>query len=158
MYENGALSLKQPPITQAAKERAMKNRVARGGPEAETDKVPATSKFHFSKGKYGHIVLAWHGVLIQKAKANFPDICAQARKIFGATNDETGNSNQVAHIDPEVRTRVGLESEPESESGVEEDIQGEEDHGHEIVMKTADTAEDCGHDAMDSEMKISDDS
>jgi hypothetical protein len=115
VYENGALSLKQPPITQAAKERAMKNRVARGasGLEAETDKVPATSKFHFSKGKYGHIVLAWHGVLIQKAKANFPDICAQARKIFGATNDETGNGNQVAHIDPEVRTRVGLESEPE---------------------------------------------
>ena len=95
----------------------MKNRAARGGPaEAETDKVPCTSKFHFSKGKYGHIVLAWHGVLIQKAKANFPDICAQARKISGATNDEAGNGNQVAHIDPKIRTRVGLDSESESGS------------------------------------------
>jgi hypothetical protein len=117
VYENHALSIKQPPISQAAKERANKNRAARGGPEAETDKMPCTSKFHFSKGKYGHIVLAWHGVLVQKVK-DFTDICAQARKIFGATNVEPGNTNQV--IDPEVRTRVGLDSESES---------GDDDHG-----------------------------
>ena len=72
----------------AAKERGMKNRASRGVSEVENDKGPCTSsKFHFSKGKYGNIVLAWHGVLIRKAKANFQDICAEARKIYGVTDD-----------------------------------------------------------------------
>lgn len=89
--------------------------------ENEIDKVPCTSRFHFSKGKYGNIVLAWHGVLVQKAEPNFPDICAQARQIFGIANAE-GNSNHLARdIDPEIRTRVGLDSEPESGSEKEDE-------------------------------------
>jgi hypothetical protein len=102
----------------------MRNRAARGGSEGENDKAPSTSKFHFSKGKYGNVVLAWHGVLVQKAKANFPDICAQARKIFGVVDLEIGNDNQRAqNINPEIRTRVGLDSESESE-------EDDEDHGN----------------------------
>jgi len=134
VYENGTLSIKQPPISQAAKERAMKNRAARGGSEGEIDKVPCTSKFHFSKGKYGNIVLAWHGVLMKKAEANLPNICAQARKIFGVTDFETGNGNQLARtVDPEIRTRVGLDSESESGGEDSDEDRGndgdEEDHG-----------------------------
>jgi hypothetical protein len=100
----------------------MKNRAKRGGSEGDNDKVPSTSKFHFSKGKYGNVVLAWHGVLIQKAEANFPDICAQARKILGAADVEIGkNDNQrVLNANPEVRTRVGLDSESESEGSEDE--------------------------------------
>lgn len=105
----------------------MKNRAARGGSERDNDKATTSSKFHFSKGKYGTIVLAWHGVL--KAKANFPDICAQARKIFGA-DVELGNDNQRAqNMNPDIRTRVGLDSESESESG-EENNANDGDHGN----------------------------
>ena len=111
----------------------MKNRAARGGSEGDNDKVPSTSKFHFSKGKYGNIVLAWHGVLIQKAKANFPDICAQARKILGATDLEIGkNDNERAlNVNSEVRTRVGLDSESESEEESSADGGDHEDNGNE---------------------------
>jgi hypothetical protein len=110
----------------------MKNRAARGGSEGDNDKVPSTSKFHFSKGKYGNVVLAWHGVLIQKAKANFQDICAQARKILGATDVEIGkNDNQRApNVNPEVRTRVGLDSESESDEGNNANGGDHEDHGN----------------------------
>ena len=105
----------------------MKNRAARGGSEGDNDKAPSTSKFHFSKGKYGNIVLAWHGVLVQKAEANFLDICAQARKIFGVTDVEKGNDNRRAqNVNPEVRTRVGLESESESEEANDSDGDDEE--------------------------------
>jgi hypothetical protein len=108
----------------------MKNRAARGGLEGDNDKAPSSSKFHFSKGKYGNVVLAWHGVLIQKAKANFPDICAQARKIFGVTDVKIGNDDQRAqNVNPEVRTRVGLDSESESEEETENDGD-HEDHGN----------------------------
>lgn len=66
-------------------------------------------------------MLAWHGILVQKAEPNFPDICAQARQIFGIANAE-GNSNHLARdIDPEIRTRVGLDSEPESGSEKEDE-------------------------------------
>jgi hypothetical protein len=106
----------------------MKSRVSRGGSEGENDKVPCTSKFHFSKGKYGNIVLAWHGVLIQKADANFLDICAQARKIFGA-KDIDASGLQVENINPEIRTRVGLDSESEGEED-EGSVNGDdENHG-----------------------------
>ena len=94
----------------------MRNKAARGVLEGENDKVPCTSKFHFSKGKYGDIVLAWHGVLIHKAMPNFQNICEQARRIFGVKDDvEVGNG-----VHPEVRTRVGLDSE--SESGEEDGL------------------------------------
>jgi len=111
--------------------------VAKGGSEAqaESDKVPcSTSKFHFSKGKYGNIVLAWHGVLMQKAEASFPNICTEARKVFGVTDLEKGNGNQLSQsADPEIRNRVGLDSEPESESEVEDNaddgrLGDDEDH------------------------------
>ena len=107
----------------------MKNKAARGGSEGDNNKAPSTSKFHFSKGKYGNIVLAWHGVLVQKAEANFLDICAQARKIFGVTDVEKGNDNRRAqNVNPEVRTRVGLESESEeandSDGDDEEHVNG----------------------------------
>jgi hypothetical protein len=119
----------------------MRNR-SRGGSEAagaghsENDKVPCTSKFHFSKGKYGHIVLAWHGVLVRKAKANFQDICAQARKIFGVKDIEVGNGNKLETVNPEIRTRVGLDSESESEEdelkghGGDDENHGNDDTGH----------------------------
>lgn len=108
----------------------MKNRAARGGSEGDNEKAPSTSKFHFSKGKYGNVVLAWHGVLIQKAKANFPDICAQARKHLGVTDVEIGDDNQRAqYVNPEVRTRVGLDSESESEEEDNTNDGGHEDHG-----------------------------
>jgi hypothetical protein len=127
-YVNGSLSIKQPPVSQAAKEKAMKNRAARGS-EVENDKAPCTSKFHFSKGKYGHIVHAWHGVLIQKAEANLLDICAQARKIIGAMDFGMGIGNQLV-VDPEIRARVGLDSEPESDSeGNDEDNAGDDNDG-----------------------------
>ena len=106
----------------------MKNRAARGGSEGDNDKAPSTSKFHFSKGKYGNIMLAWHGVLVQKAKTNFPDICAQARTIFGVTDVGIGNDNHRAqNVNPEVSTRVGLDSESESE---EENDGDDEEHGN----------------------------
>jgi hypothetical protein len=115
VYKNDNLSIKQPPVSQAAKEKAVKSRAARGhgGTEGDNDKVPCTSKFHFSKGKYGNVVLAWHGVLVQKAK-NFSDICAQARNIFRAT-DVVGKGQLTQTVDPEIRTRVGLDSESESD-------------------------------------------
>ena len=95
----------------------MKNRAARGRSEGDNDKAPSTSKFHFSKGKYGNIVLAWHGVLVQKAEANFPDICVQAHKIFGVMDVEKGNENRRAqNVNPKVRTHVGLESEEANDS------------------------------------------
>ena len=108
----------------------MRNRTARVGSEGDNDKAPTTSKFHFSKGKYGNVVLAWHGVLIQKAKANFPDICAQARKICGAMDVEMGNDNQRGqNTNPEIRTRVGLDSESESEEENDPNDGDHEDHG-----------------------------
>ena len=59
-------------------------------------------------------MLAWHGIIIQKAKANLGDICVQAHKIFGAVG--IGNNNQQAqNANPKVRTCVGLDSESESE-------------------------------------------
>ena len=92
----------------------MKNRAARGVSEGENNKGPCTSsKFHFSKGKYGNIVLAWHGVLIRKAKANFRDICAEAQKIYGVTDG--GNQPAQAQVDLEIRTRVSLDSESEGD-------------------------------------------
>jgi hypothetical protein len=92
--------------------------------------VPSTSKFHFSKGKYGNVVLAWHGVIIQKAKASFADICAQARKIFGVADVGIGNDNQRAqNANPEVSTRVGLDSESESEEEGEANDGDNADHG-----------------------------
>ena len=129
MYQNGNLSIKQPPVSQAAKEKAIKNRAARGGSEGENDKTPCTSKFHFSKGKYGNVVLAWHGVLVQKAKATFPDICARACKIFGATDVGIGNQ-RTQTVDPEIKTRVGLESESESEGEGEDDANDGDDEDH----------------------------
>lgn len=103
----------------------MKSRASRGVSEVENDKGPCTSsKFHFSKGKYGNIVLAWHGVLIRKAKANFQDICAEARKIYGVTDD----GNQPAQVDPEIRTRVGLDSESEGATGSDNDSAGNAGH------------------------------
>src|ERR1700678_1333648 len=81
--------------------------------EGDNDKVPCTSKFHFSKGKYGNVVLAWHGVLVQKAK-NISDICAQARNIFRST-DVVGKGQVEQTVDQEVTTRVGLCSESESD-------------------------------------------
>jgi hypothetical protein len=128
-YEDGTLSIKQPPVSQAAREKAMKSKAARGVLEGENDKLPCTSKFHFSKGKYGNVVLAWHGVFVHKAKANLPNICAQARKIFGVKDDvEVGNGG----VDPEVRIRVGLDSESESggDDGDVEDHGDDEDHGN----------------------------
>lgn len=115
VYKNDNLSIKQPPVSQAAKEKAVKSRAARGhgGMEGDNDKVPCTSKFHFSKGKYGNVVLAWHGVLVQKAK-NISDICAQARNIFRST-DVVGKGQLTQTVDPEIRTRVGLDSESESD-------------------------------------------
>ena len=62
--------------------------------EGDNDKAPSTSRFHFSKGNYGNIVLAWNGILIQKAKANLPSICAQACKALGVTDVEIGNNKQ----------------------------------------------------------------
>ena len=56
--------------------------------------MPSTSRFHFSKGNYSNIVLAWHGILIQKAKVNLPSICAQACKALGVTDVEIGNDKQ----------------------------------------------------------------
>ena len=101
----------------------MNNRAARGILEVENNKGPCTSsKFHFSKGKYGNIVLAWHSVLIRKAKANFQDICAEAQKIYGVTDD----GNQLAQVDPEIRTCVGLDSE--SEGASDNDSAGNEGH------------------------------
>lgn len=58
-------------------------------------------------------MLAWHGVLIRKAKANFRDICAEARKIYGVTDGS--NQPAQAQVDPEIRTRVGLDSESEGD-------------------------------------------
>jgi hypothetical protein len=108
----------------------MRNRATRGGSEGDNDKVPSTSKFHFSKGKYGNVVLAWHGAIIQKAKGNFADICAQARKIFGVADVGIGNDNQRAqNANPEVRTRVGLDSESESEEEGEANDGDDADHG-----------------------------
>ena len=105
----------------------MKNRAARGV-SVDNDKVPSSSKFHFSKGNYGNIVLAWHSVLIRKAQANFPDICVEARKAFGAMDVEIWNDNQ--RLNPEVRTCVGLDSESESgEENGPHDID-DEDHGN----------------------------
>ena len=82
----------------------MKNRAARGGLEGDNDKAPSTSRFHFSKGNYGNIVLAWHSVLIQKAKANLLSICAQACKALGVMDVEIGNNKQ--QVNPEVRTHA----------------------------------------------------
>jgi hypothetical protein len=122
------LSIKQPPLSQAAKEKVTKNRATRGGSKGDSDKVPSTSKFHFSKGKYGNVVLAWHGALTQKAKANFTDICAQARKIFGVAGGGIGNDDQQAqNTNTEVRTHVALDSESESEG---ENKGDNEDHGN----------------------------
>ena len=56
--------------------------------------MPSTSRFHFSKGNYSNIVLAGHGILIQKAKVNLPSICAQACKALGVTDVEIGNDKQ----------------------------------------------------------------
>jgi hypothetical protein len=93
--------------------------------------VPSTSRFHFSKGKYGNVALAWHGALTQKAKANFADICAQARKIFGVAGGGIGNDDQQAqNTNPEVRTRVGLDSESESEGENKGNDGDNEDHGN----------------------------
>jgi hypothetical protein len=131
VYKNDNLSFKQPPISQAAKEKATRNRAARGGTEGDNDKIPCTSKFHFSKGKYGNVVLAWHGVLIQKAKANFTDICAQARSIFRAT--DVGKGSQVAQtFDPEIRTRVGLDSESESDKADEDNADDRDDEDPQV--------------------------
>jgi hypothetical protein len=91
-------------------------------------------------------VLAWHGVLVQKAKAIFPDICTQARQIFGIVNAEIGKSNQ--DIDPEIRTRVGLDSENESESEEEdEDKPNDGDAGDESVNNGEDHEDDQNSDA-----------
>ena len=73
-HGNGILSIRQPPVSQATREKAMKNRAGRGRSEGDNDKAPSTSRFHFSKGNYGNIVLVWHGVLIQEAKANLLSI------------------------------------------------------------------------------------
>ena len=111
----------------------MKNRATRGGSEGDSDKLPSTSKFHFSKGKYGNVVFAWHGALIQKAEANFADICAQAqaRKIFGVADVGIGSDSQRAqNANPEVRTRVGLDSESESEGETKANDGDNEDHGN----------------------------
>ena len=130
-YEDGTLTIKQPPVSQAVRERAMKIKAARGILEGENNKVPCNSKFHFSKGKYGNVVLAWHSVLIHKAKANLSNICAQACKIFGVKDDgDVGDGG----VDPEIMIRVGLDSE--SESGRDDgDV---EDHGND---STSDHAE-----------------
>jgi hypothetical protein len=90
--------------------------------------VPSTSKFHFSKGKYGNVVLAWHGVIIRKAKS-LADVCAEARKIFGVADVGIGNDNQRAqNANPEVMTRVGLDSESESEEEGEANDGDNADH------------------------------
>ena len=86
---------------------------------------PSTSRFNFSKGNYGNIVLAWHSILIQKAKANLPSICAQACKALGVTDVEIGNDKQ--QVNPKVRTCVGLDSESESD---EENIANNGDPGN----------------------------
>ena len=83
--------------------------------------APSTSKFHFSKGNYGNVMLAWHGVLICKAESNFWDICTQACKIFGV-NDKVENGNQLA--DPEIRTCVGLDSEEDGDANDGDDEDG----------------------------------
>ena len=80
-YEDGTLTIKQPPVSQAVRERAMKIKAARGILEGENDKVPCNLKFHFSKGKYGNVVLAWHGVLVHKAKANQISVHRRARSL-----------------------------------------------------------------------------
>jgi hypothetical protein len=71
---------------------------------------------------------------MQKAKGNLPEICAQARRIFGVT--DTGNDNhQALKVNPEVRTRVGLESESESDSesnSSESDSERESNADHEV--------------------------
>ena len=72
----------------------MKNRAARDGSEGDNDKATSTFRFHFSKGNYSNIVLAWHSILIQKAKANLPSICAQACKALGVTDVEIWNNKQ----------------------------------------------------------------
>lgn len=107
----------------------MKNRATRGGSEGDNDKVPSTSKFHFSKGKYGNVVLAWHGVIMQKAKASFADICAQARKISCADVGIGNNNQRAQNANPEVSTRVGLDSESESEEEGEANDGDNADHG-----------------------------
>ena len=58
-------------------------------------------------------MLAWHGVLIRKVKANFWDICAEAQKIYSVTDGS--NQPAQAQVDPEIRTRVGLDSESEGD-------------------------------------------
>jgi clumping factor B len=61
---------------------------------------------------------------MQKAKGNLLEICAQARKIFGVT--DIGNDNhQALKVNPEVRTRVALESESDSESNSESESDSE---------------------------------
>ena len=100
----------------------MKNGATRGRSEGDNDKVPSTSRFHFSKWNYSNIVLAWHSILIQKAKANLPSICAQAHKALGVTDVEIGNDKQ--RVNPEVRTCVGLDKSNE------ENIANNGDHEH----------------------------
>ena len=86
---------------------------------------------------------AWHGVLIQKAEANLPDICAQARKIVGAIDFEMGKGNKL--VDHEVRTRVGLDSESDSE-GNDEDNGDANDGDDEHQGNNDDSADDWnGH-------------
>jgi hypothetical protein len=114
--------------------------------------VPSTSKFHFSKGKYGNVVLAWHGALIQKAKANFADICVQARKIFGVADIGIGSDNQQAqNANPEVRTRVGLDSESESE-GESRDV---DYHGNDGSSDDKDDGKNHNDDRKEAELSLS---
>ena len=94
----------------------MKTRVARGGSEGNNDKEPCSSKFDFSKGNFGNIMITWHGVLIQKVNTNLPDICNCCHKIFSAKNVTMGHTNQPApDISPKVRTCIALDSKSESD-------------------------------------------
>ena len=127
-YENGILSIRQLPVSQATREKATKNRAARGRSEGDNDKAPSTSRFHFSKGNYGDIVLVWHGVLIQKAKANLPSICAQGCKALGVMDVEIRNDKQ--RVNPEARTCVGFDSKSESDKENIANNGDNEDHGN----------------------------
>lgn len=156
MYQNNNLSFKQPPASQAAKEKAIKNRAARGGTEGDNDKVPCTSKFHFSKGKYGNVVLAWHGVLIQKAKANFSEICVQARGIFGAT--DVGNGSQLSQtVDPEISIRVGLDSESDSDEAGARGNNAEDGDDEDPGFQDHDDDSDKGEDLRDDADEVDED-
>ena len=79
---------------------------------------------------------------MEKSGANFSDICTQARKIYGLEMGDS--SNQTAN--PEIKNRIGLDSEPDSESEADDNLKADSDHGRDGQLRGDEESDHDHHD------------